>query len=141
MGSRTKSGGLLLPILLIAGGIYAYQNGLLGDSIGGDVEIIGAGDARMMIAASAKTGMKQCTAQQMISDKRCADRKVLFVNAQRMPFIARNTKLAWESGLPAVLTMNRAKQPVNRQAACGGFVHKYPPPIGSCDEYPMASTN
>jgi hypothetical protein len=141
VGSRTKSGGLLLPVLLVAGSVLAYQNGLLDDIIGGGVEIIGEGDARVMVAGSVKAHTKQCTAQQMISERRCGDRKVLFVDARRMPFIARNTKLAWESGLPAVLTMNRAKQPVNRQAACGGFLHHYAPPVGSCDEYPMASTD
>ena len=139
VGSRTKSGGLLLLALLVAGGIVAYQNGLLDDIIGGGVEIIGEGDSRVMVANSAKPEARQCTAEQMINEKRCGDRRVLVVNAAKMPFIARNTKLAWESGLPAVLTMNRAKQDANRKLACP---RKFPKPHGGqCDEYPMASTD
>lgn len=139
MGSRTKSGGLLLPILLIAGGFYAYQNGMLDSIISDGVEIIGEGDMRAMVAGEAKAEAKQCTAQQMINEKRCGDRKVLIVDANKMPFIARNTKLAWEQGLPSTLTMNRAQYKSNRAAACG---ERFPRPHGGqCDEYPMASTD
>jgi hypothetical protein len=74
----------------------------------------------------------------MVKDKRCGDLKILIVNAKKMPFIARNTKLAWESGLPGVLTMNRPMQDANRKAACGTFKRQYG---GQCDEYPMAATN
>jgi hypothetical protein len=119
-----------------------WGEGVIDDIFGsGGTEIIGEGDGQMLVAGSAKSETKQCTAQQMIKDKQCGDLHVLIVDAAKMPFIARNTKLAWESGRPAVLTMNRPKQPANRNIACGSFVHKYPPPMGSCDEYPMASTD
>ncbi|MGH3761171.1 hypothetical protein [Actinophytocola sp.] len=55
----------------------------------------------------------------------------VIADAAEMPFIARNTKLAWEQGKPAILTMDRRRQPANRDAACGGFVHRHPPPAGT----------
>lgn len=137
--AKTKSGGLLLPILLIAGGYVAIQSGALDNIVGGGVEIIGTGDAQIMVAGSAKSNTKNCTAEQMVNQKQCDDLSVLLVNARKMPFIARNTKLAWESGSPAVLTMNRAKQTANRAKACPRSFPK--PHGGQCDEYPMASTD
>lgn len=38
-----------------------------------------------------------CTADQVLVEKECDGLKVLTVDANRVPFIARNTKLAWES--------------------------------------------
>lgn len=75
----------------------------------------------------------------MLTDHQCGDMTVLVVNAASMPFIARNTKLAWAEDKPGILTMNRSKQVVNRAAACP---RSFPRPYGGqCDEYPMASTD
>jgi hypothetical protein len=63
---------------------------------------------------------------------------VVVLNAKKMPFIARNVELAWDSGLPGLLTMQRSLQDANREKACGSFKKKYTK--GSCDEYPMAVT-
>jgi hypothetical protein len=83
--------------------------------------------------------VKNCTAQQVLTERRCSDLKVLVISAERMPFIARNIQLAWGEGIPAVLTRNSAKQAANRAAACGKFVPKYPKE--SCDEYAFATTD
>lgn len=136
---KTKTGGRILPILLIAGVYLAYDNGLLDNIGGGGVEVIGEGDTQVMAPNSAKSTWKQCTAQEMVNNKRCGDRKILLVNAKKMPFIARNTKLGWESGLPTTLTMNRPLQVANRRAACGKFVLTYTK--SQCDEYPYAVTS
>jgi hypothetical protein len=61
------------------------------------------------------------------------------VDAARMPFIARNTKLGWEDGQPGILTMNRGKQVTNRAAACPRSFPRLHG--GSCDEFPMAPTD
>lgn len=90
-----------------------------------------------MVAANAEAKVVTCTTEAILARKSCDGLRILVVDATRMPFIARNTKLAWESGLPAVLTMDRSKQGANRQQACGGFEPNYG---GQCDEYPMAST-
>lgn len=136
--AKTKTG-LLLPILLIAGGYFAVQNGVLDNIGGGGVEIIGTGDEQIMVTGSTKSKMKNCTPGQIVSNRQCDDETFLLINARKMPFIARNTKLAWESGSPATLTMNRPKQTTNRAKACPRSFPK--PHGGQCDEYPMASTD
>lgn len=152
--SRRTHGGRILPtklrtklvIVVAAVAAAAYYIPEVGerlsngwDSLTGSVEIVGDGDAWVMVSGSAKSEAKKCTARQMIDQKRCGDRKVLLVDAKKMPFIARNTKLAWESGRPAVLTMNRAMQGANRGAACPRSFPRLHG--GQCDEYPMAVTS
>ncbi|XVV02481.1 NucA/NucB deoxyribonuclease domain-containing protein [Actinosynnema sp. CA-248983] len=139
MGSRTKSGGLLLPLVLIAGGIIAFQNGLLDGVLGGGHELVETGDTQVLVASDAASVVKRCTPEQLTVERSCDDRRVLVVDAAKMPFIARNTKLAWDDGHPGVLTMNRSKQTANRAAACPRSFAR--PHGGSCDEYPMASTD
>jgi hypothetical protein len=139
-----SSTGLLLPAIIVVGLIAVFGVNKVVDVVedifsSDDALVIGEGDATIMVAADAKPKVEPCKVPQIIQDKRCGDLHVLFVDAARMPFIARNTKLAWESGRPAVLTMNRAKQQANRTAACPRSFPK--PHGGSCDEYPMASTD
>lgn len=86
---------------------------------GGGTEIIGDGDARVMVSSNAKAETKDCTAQQMINDKRCGDRKVVVVDAARMPFIARNISLAWGEGHKFLLTRDASES--NRDARCDEF--------------------
>jgi hypothetical protein len=131
VGSRTKSGGLLLPVILIVGGIIALQNGVLDGVLGGGHELPHDQEYPPVV--------KQCTSEQLTVDRVCDDRRVLLVDAAKMPFIARNTKLAWGEGHPGILTMNRGKQAANRAAACPRSFAR--PHGGSCDEYPMASTD
>lgn len=143
MAKRTRSG-LLLPVIIIVGLAAVFGVSKVVDFVeditgASDAVVFGEGDGAIMVSADAESMVGTCTAIQIIQDKRCGDLHVLFVDAARMPFIARNTQLAWESGRPAVLTMNRAKQQANRAAACPRSFPK--PHGGSCDEYPMASTD
>ncbi|WP_309117049.1 NucA/NucB deoxyribonuclease domain-containing protein [Saccharothrix sp.] len=140
MGSRTKGGGLLLPLVLVGGiGVVAYQNGLLDGVLDDGVERITIDDVSFVVADDAASSVERCTKEQIVSDRVCDERHVLLVDAAKMPFIARNTNLAWSDGHPGILTMNRSKQNTNRAAACP---RSFPRPHGgSCDEYPMASTD
>jgi hypothetical protein len=101
--------------------------------------IVGEGDTQIMVASDAKAKVKQCTTAQLVNDRRCGPTKVVVINAQRMPFIARNIQLAWHGAQPFLLHRNSAKQAANRAKACGKFVAKYPG--GSCDEYAFATTD
>lgn len=112
--------------------------GFLGDLVGAnDAVVIGEGETALMVAADAEAKVVNCETATILAEKSCDGLRVLVVDANKMPFIARNTKLAWESGQPAILSMDRARQAANRRAACGGF---RPTHGGQCDEYPMAST-
>lgn len=143
MATRSKSG-VLLPVIIIVTAVAGFGGEKVIDTVtglftGGGTATLREGDSRVMVASDAESDAKQCEPSQMVADKRCGDLHVLLVDANKIPFIARNTKLAWESGRPGVLTMNRAKQDENRRTACPrSFPKKYG---GQCDEYPMASTN
>lgn len=142
MATRSKVG-VLLPVVIIVAAVAVAGGEKVMDTVaglftGGGTAVLGEGDSRVMIASEAESDAKQCGAPQLVADKRCGDLHILLVDANKIPFIARNTTLAWESGRPGVLTMNRAKQDGNRRAACPrSFPKKYG---GQCDEYPMAST-
>ncbi len=110
----------------------------LGDAVGAnDAVTLGEGESALLVAANAKAKLVNCDPGTIVAEKSCDGLRVLVVDAARMPFIARNTKLAWESDSPAMLTMARGKQRVNRRQACGTFRASFG---GQCDEYPMAST-
>lgn len=143
MASKTTTR-LVVIAVLVGGTVYFAPKAVdtvgtfLGDLVGAnDAATIGEGETALMVAANAKAKVVNCAPEDIIAQRSCDGLRILVVDAARMPFIARNTKLAWEAGLPAVLTMDRAKQATNRQQACGRFkpVHG-----GQCDEYPMAST-
>ncbi|MPZ80624.1 MAG: hypothetical protein GEV28_09600 [Actinophytocola sp.] len=144
MATKT-TGRLLVTALVIGAGVYFTPKAV--DAVGSiisdltgatDAVIVGEAPATLMIAAETQPQVTVCATQTIVNEKRCGDMRVLIVDASRIPFIARNTKLAWESGHPAVLTMNRAKQDANRGKACQNFRRTYG---GQCDEYPMASTD
>ncbi|WP_035280124.1 NucA/NucB deoxyribonuclease domain-containing protein [Actinokineospora spheciospongiae] len=143
MATRTK-GGALLPVIILVAAVAVFGGDKVVDTMtglftGGGRTILGEGDSRVMVATAAESDAKQCETPQMLADRWCGDLHVLLVDANKIPFIARNTQLAWESGRPGVLTMNRAKQDENRRIACPrSFSKKYG---GQCDEYPMASTS
>jgi hypothetical protein len=143
--TNTASSGLLVIILVVAGAIFAPKLfGMVGSLISevtgaNDAKIIGEGATAIMVSANTSPKVAPCKTEKILEEKQCAGLRILTVDASRMPFIARNTKLAWESGRPALLTMNRSKENSNRAAACSKFTRSYEK--GSCDEYPMASTN
>lgn len=111
----------------------------IGDAVGAnDAVTHGEGEAALLVAANAKAKLINCEPETIVAEKSCDGLQILVVDASRMPFIARNTKLAWESGHPAILTMDRSKQDANRNVACPRSFRK--PYGGQCDEYPMAST-
>ncbi len=145
MASMTSTR-LLLAVALVGVGSYFAPEALdeIGELISNvagapDAVVVGEGDNALMITVEVRTQVAVCTPETIVAEKRCGDLRVVIVDASRMPFIARNTKLAWEEDLPAVLTMNRPKYRENRRLACGGFkrIHSR----GQCDEYPMASTD
>jgi len=142
MATRTK-GGVLLPVIILVAAVAMFGGDKVVDTVtglftGGGRTILGEGDSRVMVATAAESDAKRCETPQLLADRRCGELHVLLVDANKIPFIARNTQLAWESGRPGVLTMNRAKQDENRRIACPrSFSKKYG---GQCDEYPMAST-
>jgi hypothetical protein len=134
--TRTRSRRLLAVLLL--GGAVAYFG--VGEAIEwGEGVIDDVFGASYVTAPGGKPRTENCTAEQVLKDRKCSDLKILVIDAERMPFIARNIQLAWGEGKPFILHRNSAKQPANRAAACGRFVAKYPG--GSCDEYAFATTD
>lgn len=144
MASRT-TGRVVVAVALIGAVAYFAPDVVdkvgtfLGDAVGAnDAVIIGEGETALMVAANAKAKVINCATETTIAQRSCDGLRVLVVEAGKMPFIARNTKLAWESGLPAMLTMDRSRQTANRAVACP---RSFPRMFGGqCDEYPMAST-
>jgi hypothetical protein len=144
MASKTATRLVAIAVLVGAAAYFAPKavnkvGTFLGDLVGAnDAVVVGEGETALMVAADAKAKVVNCVTTAILSQKSCDGLRVLVVDATKMPFIARNTKLAWESGRPAILTMDRTRQTTNRRAACGGFRPTYG---GQCDEYPMASTS
>ncbi|TDV43654.1 NucA/NucB deoxyribonuclease domain-containing protein [Actinophytocola oryzae] len=141
MASRTTT---VAVVALIGFGAYAAPKTLdrFGTFLGGlvganDAVVIGEGEGALMVAANAEAKLVNCERAAILAQRSCDGLRILIVEAAKVPFIARNTKLAWESGLPAVLTMDRGRQVANRKQACGKFTRGHG---GQCDEYPMAST-
>jgi len=145
MANKT-TGGLLVGAVVIAAVVYlapevvGKAGELIADITGAqDAVTVGSGNTAFMVAAETQPTVAACAEGEILNDRQCGGIRVLIVDASRMPFIARNTKLAWESGQPAVLTANRAKSRVNRAQACPPDFPR--PHGGQCDEYPMASTD
>lgn len=143
MASNTATR-LVVVAVLVGAAVYVAPKAVnevgefLADLVGAnDAVTIGEGETALMVAANAEAKVVTCTAEAILTQRSCEGLRILVVDAARMPFIARNTKLAWESGLPAVLRMDRNKQIDNRKQACGRFKPSYG---GQCDEYPMAAT-
>lgn len=143
MASKTTTR-LVVMAALVGAAVYFAPKAVnkvgtfLGDLVGAnDAVTIGEGETALMVAANAEAKVINCATATILNRKSCDGLHILIVDAARMPFIARNTKLAWESGLPAVLTMDRVKQGDNRKQACRKFKASFG---GQCDEYPMATT-
>lgn len=143
MASKTATRFVVIAVL-VGAAVYLAPKAMnkvgafLGDLVGAnDAVTVGEGETALMVAANAEAKVVNCATEAILAQNSCDGLRVLVVDAARMPFIARNTKLAWESGLSAVLRMDRNKQIDNRKQACGRFKPSYG---GQCDEYPMAAT-
>jgi hypothetical protein len=96
----------LISVSILAVGLVAgctpSSGGLdsQGKSAASVTEIVDDGHNQAMIASSTRSMVAKCTVTQMVTTFSCAGVPVLPVNARKMPFIARNTVLAWQSGLP-----------------------------------------
>lgn len=143
MASKTATGVVVIAavcaVAYLAPEAVDKVGDFLGDVVGAnDAVVIGEGESALLVAADAKAKVVNCAPATIVAERSCDGLRVLVVDAARMPFIARNTKLAWESGKPAVLTMDRGRLNENRKQACP---RSFPKPYGGqCDEYPMAST-
>ena len=142
MLSRTK-GGLLLAVIVVLVAVVAIPRlkdqvlGLFGRAPGG-TELVGYGATQFMVAASAATEVHKCAPQQELADEECDDLKFVIIDADRMPFIARNISTAWDAGKPGVLTKDRTSESDNRRKVC---LPSFPRPHGGqCDEFPFASS-
>lgn len=140
----TKSGVGLLPIVLVAAGVVVFWPELqekFGDVVGGvtgGVELVGEGENRFMVAASASSRVDQCTPQKSLAEGACEDLKFIVFDASKMPFITRNISEAWKAGKEGVLTKDSQAEPQNRKEVC---LPSFPRAFGGeCDEYPFAST-
>ncbi|WP_433268228.1 NucA/NucB deoxyribonuclease domain-containing protein [Actinosynnema sp. CS-041913] len=135
--------GLLLPLVLVAAGVIFWPQiqdnvGELLDGVTGGMEILGEGETRFMVSASAAGQVKKCTPQQSLTEQACDDLKFVIFDAARMPFITQNISEAWREGKPGVLTKDSAAEPENRKHVC---LKTFPRAHGGqCDEYPFAST-
>ncbi|SDC20711.1 NucA/NucB deoxyribonuclease domain-containing protein [Actinokineospora iranica] len=145
MSTRTK-GGILLPILLVVGGYFVVTETDLGSKIGDIFASPGGEPQGVAVPPEFHGRVKSCTAVQLAADKRCGDDKVLPIDAAKMPYIARNITLAWESRPEtAALTKASYKERQNyRASGCGRFARTIrsddPKKAGSCDEFPFKST-
>lgn len=144
MASRTTTRVVVAAALVGAAAYFAPEaldtvGTFLGDAVGAnDAVTLGEGEAALLVATNAKAKLVNCEPETIVAERSCDGLRILVVDASRMPFIARNTRMAWESGHPAMLTMNRTKMSANRGVACPKSFPK--PHGGQCDEYPMAST-
>lgn len=61
---------------------------------------IGQGDTAIMVAADAQPKVAVCDPAKILHEHQCAGLRILVVNATKMPFIARNTRMSWATGSP-----------------------------------------
>jgi hypothetical protein len=143
VATRTR-GGLLLPVVIVAVVAAVTVPGLRDDVVDmfagttGGTLVVGDGDTRFMVAASASTDVHKCSADQGLAEGQCDDLKFVIFDAARMPFITRNISTAWAAGKPGVLTKDSGVEAANRKQVClPGFPR---PHGGQCDEFPFAGT-
>ncbi|WP_152552221.1 NucA/NucB deoxyribonuclease domain-containing protein [Actinokineospora spheciospongiae] len=142
MATRSRTG-MLLPFVLVAGAVVYFGGSEMQDTLAGllssDSVIVGAGDEQVLVAGGAESEVEQCTAEKVLSEKRCGDLKVIVMSAAKMPYIARNISLAWGEGHDFILTKDGKNRAANYNQTCRKtFVKKYDD--GSCDEYAFASS-
>jgi hypothetical protein len=142
MASRTRSG-LLLPLLIVAGLVVAMfgvnkVTDVVEGIFRGDPVMVGEGAYQFLVGNDGEGKARKCTAQTTLTTRRCGDLKVVIIDAAKMSFIARNIKLAWLDGKPALLHRESTGARTKRGKVCGSFKKTYP--RGSCDEYAFASS-
>lgn len=100
MATKT-AGRLLVTALVVGAGVYFAPKAvdavgsIIGEVTGAtDAVVVGEAPAALMIAVETQPQVTVCSTQAIVTEKRCGDTRVLIVDASRMPFIARNTKLA-----------------------------------------------
>ncbi|MDQ3579117.1 MAG: hypothetical protein M3443_16290, partial [Actinomycetota bacterium] len=119
--AETKTG-LLLPLLAVAGLVAYFGLDTVTDPVGdlfsdvtsADPVIIEDNGYQLLVGSDSEAKVKQCTADQVLKDKRCGDLKVVVIDTAKMPFISRNISLAWGEGRQSIL--NRDADDNNRAA-------------------------
>lgn len=143
-----SKGAVLLPVVVIVAAVAVFGGSrvidtvtnLFGGLVGGGTEVVGEGDAAFLVASNAKPDVDQCEVRQLVEQRKCKI-PVLVIDAAKMPYIARNIKLAWsDDGKPGVLHREEdpVRQKANRNAACTKAAKATL--SGSCDEFPIASS-
>ncbi|MGQ0840851.1 NucA/NucB deoxyribonuclease domain-containing protein [Actinokineospora sp.] len=141
--AKTKTG-LLLPVLAVAGLIAYFGLDAVTDTVGdllgsNDPVIVADNGHQLLVGGDGKSKVEQCTAQVTLTTRQCGDVKVVVIDAGKMSFIARNIRLAWAEGQPAILHRESANARAKRGKVCGSsFKKTYP--RGSCDEFSFASS-
>lgn len=145
--ARAKSiVGLFWPVVIVVGLVAVFgadkvidtAKDLAGDVINKDPVLIDDPGYQLLVGGEGEGKVRQCTAQVALTTRQCGDLKVLVIDAGKMSFIARNIKLAWAEGQPAILHRESANTRTKRSKACGSFKKTYP--NGSCDEFTFASS-
>ncbi|HEU0077464.1 MAG TPA: NucA/NucB deoxyribonuclease domain-containing protein, partial [Longimicrobiaceae bacterium] len=146
--ARTKSGsGLFLPVLaaivlIVVLGldrVIDTAQDVFGSVTTKEPVLIEDNGYQLLVGSDGEAKAEQCTAQVALTTRQCGDLKVLVIDAEKMSFIARNIKLAWGEGKPAILHRESANSRAKRGKVCGtSFKKTYP--RGSCDEFPFASS-
>jgi hypothetical protein len=143
----TKARSLLFcGVVVVAGVVFAPKlvdraGSAIGKMFGvTDPVVVGEGEWSIMVAVDARPKTASCATAEILRVKVCGDVKFVIIDAAKMPFIARNIQLGWRDGQPFALRRDSSARAANYKKSCqSGFVKKYPQ-VGSCDEYPFAST-
>ncbi|WP_175482767.1 NucA/NucB deoxyribonuclease domain-containing protein [Actinokineospora iranica] len=142
MATKTRSGALLFAAIAVVTVVAIPELRVkvtdLVEGITGGTELVGEVETQFMVAASAASQVRKCVSQRNTLDQDCDDLKFVMIDAQRMPFIARNISTAWKAGKPGVLTKDSTRESVNRRQVCRPSFPR--PNGGQCDEFPFAST-
>lgn len=145
--ARAKSGTRLFwPVVIVVGLVAVFgantvidtAKDLASDVLNKDPVLIDEPGYQLLVGGEGEGKVRQCTAQVALTTRQCGDLKVLIIDAGKMSFIARNIKLAWAEGKPAILHRESANTRTKRGKACGSFKKTYT--RGSCDEYGFASS-
>lgn len=146
-GSRLRAKAfVLLAVVIVVTQVPAVRDialeiPIIGDVVGEvpSVAAVFESDGGFAAAPGARSLVDQCTEEQVLDDRTCGRFKVVVIDARKMPYIARNIKLAWAEGKDFVLTKDSAGSRARRYKACESWFAKTHP-MGSCDEYPFATS-
>lgn len=137
MATRTSSG--LVPLVIVVGAVIVFGGQLLDGVQDLLPDLGGEAGAEYLVAPGMRPRTDECGADRILNDRQCDDVKVVQIDAAKMPFIARNIRLAWSEGKPFILHKDApGTDEPKRSAVCGRFTAQLPK--GSCDEYAFASS-